>query len=168
MRTIESLEYMGQSGMSLSRDAIYRVLGGCGKNPDLDAVRRVYALMNSSGLFSVTVLSDRLIRLFAGCGSLQEAVEVFQKVPHPSVYTCNAVMAAHTKLGNSHEVFQVYHRMKLEGIKEDTVTFLSILKACSKLGDLPSGRHIHAQMLKDSHESSTFIGNSLVDMYAKC
>lgn len=168
MKSIESLEYMNQCGMSLSRDDIYHLLEECSKIHDLDVVQRAYALMNSGGLFSVTVLSDQLIRLFVGCGSLQEALKVFQKVPCPSVYTCNAVMAAHTKLGDAHEVFLLYHRMKLEGIKEDTVTFLNMLKACSKLGDLLRGKYIHDRMLMGSQESSLFIGNSLVDMYAKC
>ncbi|MCO5607922.1 hypothetical protein L7F22_062124 [Adiantum nelumboides] len=120
--------------------------------------------MTKAGLFSVTVLSDQLIRLFTACGSFQEAIDIFQKVPHPTCYTCNAAIAAHIKLGNVPEVFQLYHRMKME----DKVTILSLLKACSKLTDLRAARHIHIYMLTDSHEQSILIGNSLVDMYAKC
>lgn len=165
---IEAVEYMDQCGMSISRDDIYHLLEGCSKNKDLRAVRRVRSLMNSSGLYSVTVLSDQLIRLFAVCGSLQEADEVFQKVLNPSVFTWNAVMSAHVKLGEAHEALQMYHKMKVEGIKPDVVTFLCILQACSNIGALWQGRYIHAQILIDGHGSSITIGNTLVNMYAKC
>ncbi|MCO5552050.1 hypothetical protein L7F22_005560 [Adiantum nelumboides] len=164
LKRLESLEHMNQCGMSVSRDDLYRLLEACSNSEDLHVAQRVHTLMTKAGLFSVTVLSDQLIRLFTACGSFQEAIDIFQKVPHPTCYTCNAAIAAHIKLGNVPEVFQLYHRMKME----DKVTIISLLKACSKLTDLRAARHIHIYMLTDSHEQSILIGNSLVDMYAKC
>ncbi|KAI5057022.1 hypothetical protein GOP47_0028840 [Adiantum capillus-veneris] len=168
LKRLESLEQISQCGMSVSRDDLYHLLEACSNSQDLHVAQRIHALVSKNGFFSVTVLSDLLIRLFTACGSFQEAIDVFQKVPHPTSYTCNAAMAAHVKMDNVHEVFRLHHRMKMEGIQEDKVTILSLLKACSKLGDLQAARQVHIYVLIGRHEQSTLIGNSLVDMYAKC
>ncbi|KAH7430136.1 hypothetical protein KP509_09G085300 [Ceratopteris richardii] len=159
---------MDRSGLSPSRDELYQLLESYSKAEDLQVAQRIYALMSKNNLFSVTILSDQIIRLFASCASLQDAVDVFQKVPYPTVYTYNAIMSAHSKLGNGHDVFRLYHQMNLKGIHGDTVTCVNIVKACTTIRDLQTGRHIHRHLLIGRHDHSIFIGNSLVDMYAKC
>jgi pentatricopeptide repeat protein len=50
----------------------------------------------------------------------------------------------------------------------DTVAFLLTIKACSMLSSLDQGILVNAQLVECGYESDVSIGNSLIDMYAKC
>jgi pentatricopeptide repeat protein len=50
----------------------------------------------------------------------------------------------------------------------NSVPFVGMLNACASVGALEEGRHVHEQIIQSGCESNVFVGNSLVDMYAKC
>ncbi len=45
---------------------------------------------------------------------------------------------------------------------------MGVLNACASVGALEEGRRAHAQIIQRCWESDVFVGNSLVDIYAKC
>ncbi len=47
-------------------------------------------------------------------------------------------------------------------------TFVQVIKTCAGLGALKDSRLIHEQLIQSGCKSHVFVGNSLVDMYAKC
>jgi pentatricopeptide repeat protein len=55
-----------------------------------------------------------------------------------------------------------------KGVQLDSFTFVGALNACVSLVALEEGRSIYQQIIQSGCESVTFVGNSLVDMYAKC
>jgi pentatricopeptide repeat protein len=157
-----------QKQKQITRDAIYALLQECSKTKDLPASRRVQSLMATSGLDSVSVLADHLIRLFATCGSLPLAQEAFHKVPNPTVYTWNSILAAHVKLGRPADALLLHTRMCAGGIAPDKVTLLCVLKGCGLVRDLPYGRLMHFLTVIGDPSVSTGVENMVVDMYAKC
>ncbi len=50
----------------------------------------------------------------------------------------------------------------------DKFTFIQVVNACAQLQALNDGMHVHEQISQNGCESDVFVGNSLVDMYAKC
>lgn len=165
---LQAVERMDQQSIPVSREIVYHLLHKCVRQKDLIATRRVHSLMISNGLDSTAVLCDHLIRLFVSCGSLVEANQVFGKVSRPTVYTWNAIILAHAKLGETKRALEMYHTMLEMGIRADKVTFLCVLKACGDTGSIDQGRLVHGQITSSGLESDINIGNTLVDMYAKC
>ncbi len=53
-------------------------------------------------------------------------------------------------------------------MQSDPVTFVGVLNACASMVALEEGRHTHEQIIQSGYESVSFVGNSLIDMYAKC
>ncbi len=53
-------------------------------------------------------------------------------------------------------------------MQPDSVTFVAVLNACASMVALEEGRHAHEQIIQSGLELDVFVGNSLVDMYAKC
>ncbi len=47
-------------------------------------------------------------------------------------------------------------------------TFVQVIKTCAGLGALGDGKLIHEQLIQRGCKSHIFVGNSLVEMYAKC
>ncbi|KAI5070510.1 hypothetical protein GOP47_0014853 [Adiantum capillus-veneris] len=87
----------------------------------------------ASKLDSIPVLADHLIRLFATCGSLDEANQVFEKVSTPTVHTWCAIIAAHVKHGQCATSFDLYDKMALAGVESNKCVYLTLLKVCSSV-----------------------------------
>ncbi|KAI5067654.1 hypothetical protein GOP47_0018182 [Adiantum capillus-veneris] len=75
------------------------------------------------------VVGTTLINMYAKCGSLSKAQEVFDRLPVRDGVAWTALMMgfAHTKQGC--DMFRAFHRMLDEGIKPNIVTFLVLLSA---------------------------------------
>ncbi len=53
-------------------------------------------------------------------------------------------------------------------MQPNSVTFVGVLKACASVVAIEEGRCVHQQIIQSGLESTVFVGNSLVDIYAKC
>ncbi|KAM1878146.1 hypothetical protein ACFX14_040169 [Malus domestica] len=58
--------------------------------------------------------------------------------------------------------------MQRMGLEPDDVTLVGVLNSCANLGVLEMGEWVHAYVDRNQIEADGFIGNALVDMYAKC
>ncbi len=58
--------------------------------------------------------------------------------------------------------------MEQERVQPNQITFVGLLNACASVSALEEGRRVHKQIIERGCESNIFVGNSLVDMYAKC
>ena len=53
-------------------------------------------------------------------------------------------------------------------MKPDVVTIVNVLPACAHLSTLQLGKCLHGYIIKSGYESNMLVGNSLINMYAKC
>jgi pentatricopeptide repeat protein len=58
--------------------------------------------------------------------------------------------------------------MQWEVVQPNPVTFVGVLNACASVVALQEGRRVHQQILENGYESDVFVGNRLINMYAKC
>ena len=86
------------------------------------------------------ILSNTLIDMYAKCGSLRKAHEVFERLPIRNVVTWNAIIAGYAQIGMVNTVFLTFDKMIGENIIPNQVTFLSVLTACSHAGLVARGQ----------------------------
>jgi pentatricopeptide repeat protein len=58
--------------------------------------------------------------------------------------------------------------MQHKGVRPDSFTFVALLNACASIVAIEEGRCAHKQIIETGQDSNVFVGNCLVDMYAKC
>ncbi len=59
--------------------------------------------------------------------------------------------------------------MQWKGVQPDHIRFVRVLNACANLVvALEEGILAHEQSIQTHYEYDVFVGNNLVDMYAKC
>jgi len=78
------------------------------------------------------------------------------------------MILGHVKCGQGQKALELFQQMQQEGVQPDSVTFVGVLNACASLAALKDGRCVHQQIVECGWDSDAFVGNSLVDMYAKC
>ncbi|KAJ7540609.1 hypothetical protein O6H91_10G022800 [Diphasiastrum complanatum] len=78
------------------------------------------------------------------------------------------MIAGYAQNGLGKEALGLYEQMKQEVVQPDNVTFVLLLKACGSLEALEQGKQLHSDIIKRGFQSDVIVGNTLVDMYAKC
>jgi pentatricopeptide repeat protein len=84
------------------------------------------------------------------------------------VVTWTTMILGHIKCGQGQKALELFRQMQQEGVQPDPVTFVGVLNACASVVALEEGRCTHEQIIQSGWDSAIFVGNSLVDMYAKC
>lgn len=146
---------------------ITSTIRACGHLGDLQVGKFVHKYLIGSGYEYDTVACNILIDMYAKCGDLLAAQEVFDTTKCKDSVTWNSLINAYTQSGYYKEGVENFKMMKME-IKPDSVTFVLLLSIFSQLADINLGRGIHRDVIKFGFEAEPIIGNSLLDMYAKC
>eukprot|EP00253_Pinus_taeda_P019299 PITA_19299 len=63
---------------------------------------------------------------------------------------------------------ELFRQMRVSSMKPHPNTFASVLPTCSNLATLEHGRVVHADIIKGGLQPNTFVGNALINLYAKC
>ncbi|KAJ7545044.1 hypothetical protein O6H91_09G104100 [Diphasiastrum complanatum] len=148
--------------------AYVRVLQECGRKKNLEDGKRVHARILHQRLESDIIVASTLVSMYAKCGSLVLARQVFDIMPRKGLVAVNALASGYVKQGRSEEALDLFQQMRVGGIEPDGLSFVAMLNACAHLSALEQGKHIHAELEKAGYESNLFVSNALIDMYSKC
>ncbi|KAI0499886.1 hypothetical protein KFK09_018094 [Dendrobium nobile] len=131
----------------------------------------LHRLVPASLLHSSPNLSSKLIRLYASCGLVEQAHNLFDNVPrsHKAVaFPWNALISGYADAGLHEDAMALYHQMEEEDVEPDRFTFPRVIKACAGLGSVPHCEYVHRHLVRSGFATDPFALNALVDMYAKC
>ncbi|CAM6004795.1 unnamed protein product [Sphagnum balticum] len=140
-------------------NSLIDMYGKCGSMED---ARRVFNEMPSRNVVSWTTIIFGYVK----SGQGQKALELFQQMQQEVSWT--VMMLGHVKCGQGQKALGLFRQMQQEGVLPNAVTFMVVLNACASVVALEEGRRVHEQIIQSSCESDVFVGNSLIDMYAKC
>eukprot|EP01018_Ginkgo_biloba_P002733 Gb_33136 [translate_table: standard] len=144
------------------------VLPACANLAALEQGKEIHEQIIRSGFQSDVFVGNALVDMYAKCGSIENARKLFDRMPQQDVVSWNAMIAAYTRHGPCQEALTLYHQMQQTGIHPNHFTFTGVLQACANLVALEQGTDIHEEILKSGYQYDVFVGNALVDMYAKC
>jgi pentatricopeptide repeat protein len=147
---------------------ISSVLPACANLLALQQGKEIHNYIIHFGFESDVFVGSALVDMYAKCGEIDIAQQLFSKMPDRNVVSWNAIIAGYAQNGNCNEALQLFRQMQLVGMKSDPVTIVSILPACARLAILQQGKEIHDYAMRRGFESSVSVGNSLIDMYCKC
>jgi pentatricopeptide repeat protein len=84
--------------------------------------------------------------MYAKCGSLEDALKVFNKMPSRDVVTWNAMIGGYAIHGHGKEALKQFEQMREEGVQPDDTTFVCLLSACSHSGLVDEGLRFYSSM----------------------
>ncbi|EFJ21657.1 hypothetical protein SELMODRAFT_106624 [Selaginella moellendorffii] len=164
-KAIEMFRSMDSAGIKPDSATLSSVLGACSSLRDLEEGRRIHGRISSGEFQSGIVVETGLVKMYARCGRLREAREVFDRIENKDVICWNSMIAAYAQGGHSAQARQLCEEMEGFGVKASDTTFAGILGACSSLEE---GKKIHSRALARGLSSSIIVQNALISMYGKC
>ncbi|XP_058078522.1 pentatricopeptide repeat-containing protein At5g66520-like [Magnolia sinica] len=124
------------------------VLKACAHLGALDQGRwvHIYVERNNIGNGTNVILCTALIDMYAKCGCIDVALDVFRGVHVRDVTLWNAMIGGLAMHGLGHDALDLFSRMKGCGVVPNEITFISVLCACTHVGLLREGLEIFNSM----------------------
>ncbi|XP_026380498.1 pentatricopeptide repeat-containing protein At4g25270, chloroplastic-like [Papaver somniferum] len=131
---------------------------------------QIHHLIPADVLRKSVSLSSKLLRLYASCGLVDSAHQLFDEMPksNTSAFPWNSLISGYAELGRYEDAMALYFQMEEENVEPDQFTFPRVLKACAGIGSIRIGEAIHRDVVRFGFGYDGFVLNALVDMYAKC
>ncbi|EFJ23563.1 hypothetical protein SELMODRAFT_103065 [Selaginella moellendorffii] len=155
----------GLGGDRFLSNLLVEMYGRCG---GVEGSRTAFDAIESPNVYSDIFLGTAIVNMYGKCGSIHDAEEIFFRMEHRDVVAWNAMLSAYAHNGYELEAAKLFQEMEHEGVKADRVVFVSLLEACSKLGDLEQGKVVHGRVTELGFEAEDVLGHALVNLYGKC
>jgi pentatricopeptide repeat protein len=140
----------------------------CAQLADLEEGKGIHDYIVRDKFVSDVFVETALINMYAKCGSLEVARQLFDKMSKKDIVSWNAMIAGYAQSGRANEAMTIFHQMKLANVKPNRATIVSMLPACGDLAALEEGKEIHDYVVRNNLQSDVLVQNSLVTMYMRC
>jgi pentatricopeptide repeat protein len=165
---LKSFRQMQQEGIKPNDFTLTSILGGCAILRDLEWGKQVHVFVIKLECKSNVCVGNALVDMYAKCGSIEDARQVFEEMPEQDVISWTMIISGYAQYGHGEEALKCFCQIRRTGMKLDTFVFASIIRACADLASLEQGKQIHACTMKNGFASDVFVGSAFVNMYAKC
>ncbi|XP_058212174.1 pentatricopeptide repeat-containing protein At4g14820 [Rhododendron vialii] len=125
------------------------VISACAHLGALKHAKWIHEYVNRHGFGGDLRVNNALIDMYAKCGSLEGAIEVFDGMSRKNVVTWTGMITALAIHGEAVNALKLFYQLENENIKPNEVTFVSVLYACSHSGLVDEGRKIFASMVEE-------------------
>ncbi|XP_068656545.1 putative pentatricopeptide repeat-containing protein At1g69350, mitochondrial [Aristolochia californica] len=132
---------------------------------NIRSLSQLHAHLLIAGHQTDTLAATKLIESYAKFGEVDSMKWIFDNFSRPDSFmwgvlikglVCNLVIK---------EAILLYHEMRYRQYRLNGFIFPSVLRACSALQELDTGRKIHGTMCKSGFESDGVIDTALLNMY---
>ena len=164
---LDCLEKMQLEGLSPNAITFICILKACCSLEYMERGQEVHIGIVKQGFEKDPYVGSMLVEIYAKNGWLQEAQNAFDNIPVKDAAVWNALISAYADENLLIEVFESMNQMQLERISPNATTYVSSLCVCGVIGCLNWGQQLHIEIVSKGMEGDIFVGNGLVDMYAK-
>ncbi|XP_065861074.1 pentatricopeptide repeat-containing protein At3g63370, chloroplastic [Euphorbia lathyris] len=159
---------MQKAAVATNSYTLVAALQACEDSTFVKLGMEIHAFILKSRGFSDIYVANALIAMYVRFCKMAEAAILFDKFDVKDIVTWNSMLTGCIQNGLYNEALHFFHDLQDSGLQPDQVSLISLLAATGRLGNLLNGKEIHAYAIKNGFSSSVLVGNTLVDMYAKC
>ncbi|KAM1449443.1 hypothetical protein ACFX14_008267 [Malus domestica] len=139
---------MVESGMVPTEDSLVCALSACGQLGCLYLGQWIHNYyIDQKRILRSVILGNALMDMYAKCGGINSAAQLFNEMPERNVVSWNTMIAAYA--GHAKQALTLFDQMKSTGLKPDSITFVAVLSACSHGGLVSEGKDHFESMARD-------------------
>ncbi|XP_020586727.1 pentatricopeptide repeat-containing protein At5g27110 [Phalaenopsis equestris] len=168
LKALEMFDKMLSFGYKPDSVTFSMVFSACARLLDLEMGKRMHEELVKSDYEMDGFVRAAIVDMYGKCGCLESAREAFDQMPVKSVVAFNSMINGYGLQGDWNSCFELFLRMKSEGIRPTSSTISSLLMACSRTSAIWQGKYVHGYVLRNQIELDIFVATSLVDFYFKC
>ncbi|CAA3025652.1 pentatricopeptide repeat-containing At1g08070, chloroplastic [Olea europaea subsp. europaea] len=126
------------------------VIPACAHLGALDIGKWIHAYVDKHHQdFTNASLWTSLMNMYAKCGSIEAAKQIFYSMETKSLASWNVMISGLAMHGDACKAIELFSEMCKEGFQPDEITFVSVLSACCHAGLVDLGRQYFNSMIQD-------------------
>lgn len=147
---------------------ISTALSACAQLCDIHQGKLLHCYVMDNNMSHDTFISNSLINMYAKCGDIPMAEQIFHGISKGDVVSWTAMISGYVNGAQFAEALGLFDEMRYSDMAPNAVTLVSLLSACSQIGSLEKGQEIHDYIKESNVVMDACLQSALVDMYAKC
>ncbi|XP_031256937.1 pentatricopeptide repeat-containing protein At2g22410, mitochondrial [Pistacia vera] len=137
---------MQASNVKTDEVTMVHCLSACSQLGALDVGIWIHHFIEKQNFYLNVALGTALVDMYAKCGNISKALQVFHEMPERNSLTWTAIIGGLAFHGNANDAISYFSEMIDVGLMPDEITFLGVLSACCHGGLVDEGRKFFAQM----------------------
>ncbi|XP_077224098.1 tetratricopeptide repeat (TPR)-like superfamily protein [Tasmannia lanceolata] len=130
---------MEMAGEKPDKVTLVALLSACSQTGALELGRWMNKYAIENGFRDNVMVCNALIDMYAKCGSIYEARDVFDAMTERTIVSWTTMIMGYAMNGNFKEALYLFSKMVELGLTPNHVTFLAVLQACTHSGLLEKG-----------------------------
>ncbi|XP_073000466.1 pentatricopeptide repeat-containing protein At2g22410, mitochondrial-like [Typha latifolia] len=122
------------------------VLSASSQNGNLVIGKKVHDYVNENIENSSVALVNSLVDMYAKCGPIEIALDLFSTIPNKSTVSWNVIIGALAMHGRALDAVEFFKCMVSDCFLPDEITFVGLLSACSHGGLVEAGQYYFESM----------------------
>ncbi|KAH7447919.1 hypothetical protein KP509_01G127400 [Ceratopteris richardii] len=151
-----------------SIQSIISIIQKCRESRHQMLAKFLHQFICFTGLDNLGDVGNDLVGALLECKITDLAQQVFSKLEVRTEFPWTYFIREYTEHGQVELAVSMFKQMKEDRVAASKFTYVALLKACTKIKSLVEGQIIHSEILKVGLENDYYIGNVLLDLYAKC
>lgn len=131
---IDCFRAMLLDGVETDYITLVAVVSACAEVGALGLGMWVHRLVLRQGLERNVRVANSLIDMYARCGQVNLAAQVFRSIRKRTVVSWNSMIVGFAANGRCTDAIELFEEMRRQGFKPDAVTLTGVLTACSHAG----------------------------------
>lgn len=175
--TSDILRLMDGLGLSVPIDIYTSLIKECAETRDADGAVELHAHVKRSGLRFTLPFLNRILMMYASCGLIDNARQIFDKMPIRDFNSWAVLIAGYMDGDLYQEAISLFVKMrcdhKLQRGYDKLIDFpvswiiVCLVKACVETMNLGLGEQLHGWLLKVGYDVDLYISSSLINMYGR-
>ncbi|KAL8058061.1 hypothetical protein ABFX02_04G223800 [Erythranthe guttata] len=109
--------------------------------------KSIHTHILTNGIEPNVVLETALLNMYAKSAHLDEAFHVFNSIAEKNLQSWTVMISCLADYGHGEEAVSLFTRMEEKGLRPDSMSFSTILSACSHKGLLQKGQELFDKMV---------------------
>ncbi|KAL5759552.1 hypothetical protein ACOSQ2_018390 [Xanthoceras sorbifolium] len=145
--SIDLLRLMKFERVKANSSTLVGLLAACATSGFLTLGQCIVDYVEEEVLALDANLGTAMVDMYAKCGILDKAIDIFQRMESKDVKSWTAMIFSYGVHGQARNAVTLFYRMEDEGVRPNEVTFLAVLSACSHGGLVEEGMEILERMV---------------------
>ncbi|WCJ34136.1 Pentatricopeptide repeat (PPR) superfamily protein [Euphorbia peplus] len=148
-KAIELFRVLKKEGVRANETVMVSVIASCANLGAIEEGEKAYDYIVKNGISVNLILGTALVNMYARCGSIEKAVQVFEGLSERDVLSWTALILGFAMHGNADKALEYFSEMIDVGVTPRDLTFTAVLTACSHRGLVERGMEIYESMRRD-------------------
>ncbi|XP_062151708.1 pentatricopeptide repeat-containing protein At3g26782, mitochondrial [Alnus glutinosa] len=176
VEALRAFSSMRKLSLRPDRSSFPCAIKSCSALFDLRSGKQAHQQALVFGFESDLFVSSALIDMYSKCGELRDARALFDEIPRRNVVSWTSLITGYVQNDSAHEALSLFKELLIEESDAvgdgkgfiDSVAMVSVLSACSRVSVKGITEGTHGFVVKRGLEGDLVVGNTLIDVYAKC